>query len=206
MFFQTSAPGCRETDGVPDHAGEQQHVKVLSHPSHPLSDQRSGWSALAGLPGKHPHCFTTHAPPSPSFSSSSASFSFGSETASISLSLLLSPSALSLFVFLLLTSFNLWYCCSSSTVLLEQYEHFTVYISSSLTFKPYWDHESLSHTLTSFVSVYFSLTFSPTASLSVSHTLFYFTFLLVGSRPLCQTSGANSLPYWLVATATSVPP
>lgn len=64
LFFQTSAPGCREADGVPDHTGEQQHVKVLSHSSHPLSDQRSGRSALAGLPGKHPHCLTTPAPAS----------------------------------------------------------------------------------------------------------------------------------------------
>lgn len=47
-----SAPGGREADGVPDHTGELQHVAGLSHPSHPLSDQRSGWSALAGFPGK----------------------------------------------------------------------------------------------------------------------------------------------------------
>lgn len=52
LIFNFSAAGCREADGVPDGAGEQQLITVLSHPSHSFRDHHSGWSALAGRPGK----------------------------------------------------------------------------------------------------------------------------------------------------------
>lgn len=128
FFFQTSAPGCREADGVPDCAGEQQHVRVLSHSSHPLSDQRSGWSALAGLPGKHPHCFSTHPPAFPSSFSSSA------------------------FVCVVLFSFFMWRYCKFKAV--WTFDSSYKWQFCIWTILPSWVSLSYSHRLCMFLCVF----------------------------------------------------
>lgn len=103
---------------------------------------------------------------------------------------------------LLYVSFSSLSLCEG-TANLKRYELLTVRINGSFAFEPYCHHESLSLTLIGFVC--FSVCFSPTGSLSLCHTLFYFTFLLLASHPLCKASGTNGLPYRLVATATPVP-
>lgn len=103
---------------------------------------------------------------------------------------------------LLYVSFSSLSLCEG-TANLKRYELLTVRINGSFAFEPYCHHESLSLTLIGFVC--FSVCFSPTGSLSLCHTLFYFTFLLLVSHPLCKASGTNGLPYRLVATATPVP-
>lgn len=159
LFFQTSAPGCREADGLPDHAGEQQHVKVLSNSSHAVSDQRSGGSALAGLPGKHPHCFTTHALAFPLCSSSS--FSFGST---------LIPFYLIRCLVIVLSLFLCVDHCSYPLAVLPKQKLFHLFSIRALL----WSWISLPLALL----VYFSLAFSPIVS--------FLSFTLCFMSPFCS--------------------